>query len=81
LANSLKLNLADVLSLPTINGVHKLTLTGDANDTVDLDMANWTNSGTTVNENGTSYAVFNANAAVEAQLLIDQAIIRAGQLI
>jgi hypothetical protein len=71
-ANTLKLNLADVLSLPTTNGVHQLTLTGDANDTVDLDIASWTNTGTTVTENGHSYAVYNATHFTAAQLLIDQ---------
>ena len=71
-ANTLKLNLSDVLSLPTTNGVHKLTLTGDANDTVDLDIAHWTNTGTTVTENGHSYAVYSTATDSSAQLLIDQ---------
>jgi hypothetical protein len=76
-ANTLKLNLSDVLSLPTTNGMHQLTLTGDANDTVDLDAANWTHTGTTVTENGHSYAVYNASSAAAAQLLIDQHMVLA----
>jgi hypothetical protein len=71
-ANTLKLNLSDVLSLPTTNGMHQLTLTGDANDTVDLDIAHWTNTGTTVTDNGHSYAVYNTATDSSAQLLIDQ---------
>jgi hypothetical protein len=71
-ANTLKLNLSEVLSLPITKGVYQLTLTGDANDTVGLDIANWTNTGTTVTENGHSYALYNATNFTAAQLLIDQ---------
>jgi hypothetical protein len=71
-ANTLKLDLSDVLRLSTTNGVHRLTLTGDANDKVNLDIANWANLGTTVTENGHSYAVYNATNFAAAQLLIDQ---------
>jgi hypothetical protein len=71
-ANTLKLNLADVLNLPTSNGVHQLTLTGDTNDTVDLDIENWANTGTTVTANGDRYAVYNATTDITAQLWIDQ---------
>jgi hypothetical protein len=45
---------------------------GDANDTVDLDIAHWTNTGTTVTENGHSYAVYSTATDSSAQLLIDQ---------
>jgi hypothetical protein len=80
-ANTLKLNLADVLSLATdasiANGVHKLTLTGDANDTVQLDLSQWANTGTTVTEGDHTYAVYNASSAVAAQLLIDQHMVLA----
>jgi VCBS repeat-containing protein len=80
-ANTLKLNLADVLTLPlassAVNGVHKLTLTGDANDTVELDLSQWANTGTTVTEGDHTYAVYNASSAAAAQLLIDQHMVLA----
>ncbi len=71
-ANSLKLNLSDVLGTAATNGVHTLTLTGDANDTVDLNMNEWTNTGTTVAQGEHTYAVYNASSADAVQLLIDQ---------
>jgi hypothetical protein len=71
-ANSLKLNLSDVLGTAATNGVHKLTLTGDANDTVDLNMNEWANTGTTVTDGNHSYALYYANGSTAAQLLIDQ---------
>jgi VCBS repeat-containing protein len=80
-ANTVKLNLADVLSLATdasiANGVHKLTLTGDANDTVELDLSQWANTGNTVTEGDHTYAVYNASSAAAAQLLIDQHMVLA----
>ena len=71
-ANTLKLTLNDVLSAASTDGVHKLTVTGDANDTVELDLSHWTNTGATVSDNGHSYAVYNGSANDTAQLLIDQ---------
>ena len=75
-ANTIKLSLADVLSVATdasiANGVHKLTLTGDANDTVELDLSQWANTGNTVTEGEHTYAVYSASATAAAQLLIDQ---------
>jgi hypothetical protein len=44
---------------------------------VNLDIAHWTNTGTTVTENGHSYAVYNASSAAAAQLLIDQHMVLA----
>ena len=80
-ANTVKLTLADVLSVATdasiANGVHKLTLTGDANDTVELDLSQWVNTGTTVTEGDHTYAVYNAAASAAAQLLIDQHMVLA----
>jgi hypothetical protein len=76
-ANSLKLNLSDVLGTAATNGVHTLTLTGDANDTVDLNMNEWTNTGTTVAQGEHTYAVYNASSAAAAQLLIDQHMVLA----
>jgi hypothetical protein len=80
-ANTVKLSLADVLSVATdasiANGVHKLTLTGDANDTVELDLSQWANTGNTVTEGEHTYAVYNASSAAAAQLLIDQHMVLA----
>jgi hypothetical protein len=50
-------------------------VTGNADDTVQLDANAWTNSGRVVFENGHSYAVFNANQDVAAQLLLDQQLL------
>ena len=75
-ANTVKLSLADVLGVAAdasiANGVHKLTLTGDANDTVELDLSQWANTGATVTEGDHTYAVYNASSTTAAQLLIDQ---------
>jgi VCBS repeat-containing protein len=79
-ANTVKLTLNDVLATGTTNGVHKLTLTGDANDSVDIDVAEWTNSGTTVTEGTHTYAVYNANGTDNAQLLIDQTMLNANHV-
>jgi hypothetical protein len=38
---------------------------------VNLDIAHWTNTGTTVTENGHNYTVYNAANDPSAQLLID----------
>ena len=78
-ANTLMLNLSDLLSLPATNGMHKLTLTGDANDAVDLDLSEWTDTGTTVTENGHSYTVYNGATDTSAQLLIDQQMLQSHQ--
>ena len=72
-ANTVKLTLADVLAAPLAAApVHQLTLTGDANDTVELDLSQWANTGTTVTDGAHTYAVYNASASAAAQLLIDQ---------
>jgi hypothetical protein len=78
--NTLKLSLADVLSLPATNGVHTLTLTGDANDTVELDLSQWTNTGATVTQGSHTYVVYNASANTALQLLIDYEISNAGHV-
>jgi predicted HAD superfamily phosphohydrolase len=74
-ANVIKLNLSDLLSNGTSTHT-TLKLTGDSNDTVDLDLAHWTSTGTTVASNGHTYNVYNAavsSASTAAeQLLIDQ---------
>jgi hypothetical protein len=80
-ANSVVLTLNDVLGVAATNGVHTLTLTGDANDSVQLLNHEWINTGNTVIEGEHTYAVYNANASSAAQLLIDQAMaIQAGYL-
>jgi hypothetical protein len=79
-ANSITLTLADVLHTATTNGVHQLTLTGDANDTIHLNMADWSDTGTTVTEGTHTYAVYNASTSLTEQLLIDQAILNAGHV-
>jgi len=73
-ANTLKLSLSDVLGVNATAGVHKLTVSAGANDTVDVDFSEWTSSGTTVTEGGHTYAVYNGNASVAAQLLIEEAL-------
>ena len=72
-ANTLKLSLNDVLSTAAVNGLHKLTLTGDANDTVVMDTDNWTKTGETVTDGNHTYAVYTDHST--AQLLIDQAML------
>jgi hypothetical protein len=79
-ANTLALTLNDVLNTAVTNGLHQLTLTGDANDSVQLTAHEWTNTGTTVTEGEHSYAVYNATTSSEAQLLIDQAMVNAGHV-
>jgi hypothetical protein len=46
-------------------------------DTVELDLSQWANTGTTVTEGDHTYAVYNASSAVAAQLLIDQHMVLA----
>ena len=64
-ANTLKINLSDVLQ-------GSLQVNGDADDTVVLNTADWTDSGKQLLQNGHQYEVYNANAHVNAQLLIEQ---------
>jgi hypothetical protein len=68
-ANTLKLSLADVLSVATDASI--------ANDTVELDLSQWANPGNTVTEGDHTYAVYNASSAAAAQLLIDQHMVLA----
>jgi hypothetical protein len=64
-ANTLKINLSDVLQ-------GTLQVNGDANDTVVLNTADWTDSGKQLLQNGHQYEVYNANEHLNAQLLIEQ---------
>jgi VCBS repeat-containing protein len=77
-ANSIKLTLADLLQ-GTPNATLKIT--GDADDSVNLDVAAWTNTGNTVAQNGHTYAVYNDVSSHTAQLLIDQNLVNAGHVI
>jgi hypothetical protein len=72
LENVLSLSLADVLSLPSTNGIHQLMLTGDANDHLILTEGEWTNTGNVVMRDGQSYAVYSGTHDSSAQLLVDQ---------
>ena len=76
-SNTVTLTLNDLLSMPASNGVHQLTLTGDANDSVNIDLAEWVNTGNAVSEGGHTYAVYSDVAMHSAQLLIDQAMLTA----
>lgn len=71
-ANSINLTLADLLQ-GTPNATLKIT--GDADDSVNLDVAAWTNTGNTVAQNGHTYAVYNDVSSHTAQLLIDQNLV------
>jgi hypothetical protein len=77
-ANTLKLNLTDVLSLPTTNGMHQLTLTGDADDFAQRNGAGWFDTGATVTQAGHAYEVYHSTQDSSVQVLIDQAILNAG---
>lgn len=79
-SNSITITLNDLLSMPTSDGAHQLTLTGDANDSVHLNMGEWLDTGTTVSEAGHSYAVYSDAAMHTAQLLIDHAMMTAHHL-
>ena len=72
-ANTLKINLTDVLQGTfNSNDANTLQLNGDADDTVVLNTADWTDSGKLLLQNGHQYALYNANAHLNAQLLIEQ---------
>jgi hypothetical protein len=77
-ANSLVLNLSDVLQITPDSS---LKLFGDADDTVDANLANdWINSGALVNDAGHTFAVYNAADGGVGQLLIDQQMLNAGHV-
>ncbi len=78
-ANVVSLTLADVLSMPPTNGVYQLVLSGAANDKVMLTEGEWTDTGTVVNQNGHTYAVYNGTTDPSAQLLIDQQMLQSHQ--
>jgi hypothetical protein len=80
-ANTVQLLLADVLSVAPTDGVHQLTLTGDANDKVMLVESEWIDTGTVVNQFGHTYAVYTGTGDTSAQLLMDQAVLKAGSVI
>ena len=71
-ANTLQISSQDVLSGSSSG---RLRVTGNADDTVQLDANAWTDSGFVVYDSGHSYAVFNANQDVAAQLLLDKQLL------
>jgi hypothetical protein len=71
-ANVVSLSLADVLSLPSTDGVYKLILSGAANDKVMLTEGEWTDTGAVLDQGGHAYAVYTGTNDSSAQLLIDQ---------
>jgi hypothetical protein len=73
--STVALTMADVLSLPATNGVHQLVLTGAAHDKLMLSKGEWTDTGTVVNQDGHSYAVYAGSTDASAQLLIDQQVL------
>jgi hypothetical protein len=76
------LSLVSGTSLGILVQKHQVMITGNANDSVNMNLASdWSNSGTVVSYNSFNYVVYNANNNVAAQLLIDQAIVNAGQVI
>jgi hypothetical protein len=79
-ANVVSLSLADVLSMPSTDGVYKLMLTGAANDKVMLTEGEWTDTGNVVNQGGQNYAVYSGTNDSSAQLLIDQQMLQSYQL-
>jgi hypothetical protein len=79
-ADTVKLTLQDVLGVPTTNGVHQLTLTGDTQDSATVHLQDWTDTGTTLQDNGHNYAIYNATNGAAAQLLIDQTLLTAGHI-
>jgi hypothetical protein len=74
-SNTVKVTLSDVLAVGEVNGVHQLTLTGGANDYVNVDLADWTKQDETVTQKTHTYAVYYAADGSAAQLLIDQNLI------
>jgi hypothetical protein len=74
--NVVHLSMADVLSLPANNGVHQLMLTGPAHDKLVLSKEEWTDTGTVVNQDGHTYAVYTGSTDASAQLLIDQQMLQ-----
>jgi len=60
--------------------MHTLTLTGDANDRVAMNLADWVSTGTTVSNEGHTYAVYHAASDLTAQLLIDMTMVNANHV-
>jgi hypothetical protein len=56
---------------------HQVMITGDASDTANIGLSNWSNTGTVVSYENHNYVVYNASNGAAAQLLIDQAMVNA----
>jgi hypothetical protein len=81
-ANTTTLRLADVLGAPTNSeGVHQMVLTGDANDSVNVNLPDWTDTGASVTQAGRTYEVFRASSDPQAQLLMDQVMLNAQHVV
>jgi hypothetical protein len=78
-ANVVSLSLADVLNLPSTDGMYKLILSGAANDKVMLTEGEWTDTGNVVNQGGQNYAFYTGTTDPSAQLLIDQHMLQSHQ--
>ena len=76
-ANTLTLTLQDVLAAPLNGTRNQLTVMGDANDSLQINLPDWADSGTTVTQAGHTYEVYTAANGAAAQLLIDQAMLNA----
>jgi hypothetical protein len=72
-ANTLKINLSDVLQGAQTG---TLQVTGNADDTVLLDANVWTNTGSVVQGDGHTYALYSAANGLAAQLLLDQQMVQ-----
>jgi hypothetical protein len=68
-ANSLKINLSDVLQGAT---TARVQVTGESDDTAVLKASEWLSTGDTVSSNGHTYDVYGAANGASVQLLIDQ---------
>jgi hypothetical protein len=60
---------------------HQLMITGGAEDYANIGVSNWTLSTTVVTYGTHTYKVYDANSSVAAQLLIDQSIVNAGNVL
>ncbi|MGV0960375.1 MAG: Ig-like domain-containing protein [Limnohabitans sp.] len=86
-ANTTTLRLKDVMDMSGMDvfkaGVakHQLLISGDASDSVNINLAaDWIDTTAVVTSNGHSYVVYEASNGAAAQLLIEQAIVNANHV-
>ncbi|WP_228768010.1 S-layer family protein [Limnohabitans sp. DM1] len=70
--NEVRMNLSDVLSLDSQEGLYQQTLTGDANDQMLCTEGTWTTREPVLNLVEQSYVVYSDGSNASDQLLIDQ---------